>query len=153
KTAERIHRSYILVDGHNDIPYAMTDAGYDLVDNSDGLFQTDLALLKRGGVGAQFLSVWTDPAKYATNGATTRALKIIDAIYRGVDAHPHDLVLATSVAEIRRAKRDRKIAVLIGLEGGYAIDNSLGNLRALYRLGVRYMTLTHDRSTSWAGAA
>src|SRR5262245_36806343 len=93
KMAQRIHAHSILVDGHNDITGAMTDAGYDLGENSTGLFHTDLARLKQGAVSAQFFSVWIDPAKYFTNGGTTRALKMIDAIYRGAAAHPRDLVL------------------------------------------------------------
>ena len=152
KAARRIHARSILVDGHNDITGPMTDVGYDLGENSAGLFHTDLARLKQGGVGAQFFSVWIDPAKYFTNGGTTRALKMIDTIDRGVAAHPRDLVLAASVADIRQARRDGRVAALMGIEGGYAIEDSLETLRAFQRLGVRYMTLTHTRSTSWAGA-
>ncbi len=152
KIAQRIHARSILVDGHNDITLYMTDAGYDLGEHSSGLFHTDLSRLKRGGVSAQFFSVWIDPAKYATNGATGRALKMIDAVYRNVAAHPSELVLATTVADIRRAKRDGRVAALLGIEGGYAIEDSLETLRAFHRLGVRYLTLTHSRSTSWAGA-
>jgi membrane dipeptidase len=152
KTAQRIHARSILVDGHNDITLYMTDAAYDLGQNSAGLFHTDIARLKQGGVGGLFFSIWIDPAKYFTNGATARALKKIDAVYRGVAMHPRDLVLATTVEDIRRAKRDGRIAALMGIEGGYAIEDSLETLRAFHRLGVRYMTLTHTRSTSWAGA-
>jgi membrane dipeptidase len=152
KSAQRIHARSILVDGHNDITGALTDTDYDLGEHSAGLFHTDLDRLKQGGVGAQFFSIWIDPAKYATNGAATRALKMIDAVYRAVDAHPMDLVLATTVADIRRAKRQGRMAALMGIEGGYAIENSLETLRAFHRLGVRYMTLTHRISTDWAGA-
>ena len=152
KTAHRIHARSMLVDGHNDITLFMTDAGYDLGEPSAGLFHTDLGRLKRGGVGAQFFSVWIDPILFATNGGTARALRIFDAVYRAVDAHPKDLVLATTVADIRRAKRQGRVAALMGIEGGYAIENSLETLRAFHRLGVRYMTLTHRLSTDWAGA-
>src|SRR6478672_2032466 len=89
KTADRIHARSILVDGHNDITMYMTDANYDLGESSAGLLHTDLARLKKGGVGAQFFSVWIDPAKYATNGATSRALKMIDSVYHAVAAHPN----------------------------------------------------------------
>jgi membrane dipeptidase len=153
QTAERLHARSILVDGHNDITMYMTDAGYDLAEPSEGLFHTDLARMKRGGVGAQFFSVWIDPDKYATNGGATRALKIIDAVYRAVASHPDQLAMATTVSDIRSAKRQGRIAALLGIEGGYAIEDSLENLRAFYRLGVRYMTLTHRIPTSWAGAA
>lgn len=140
------------MDGHNDITLYMADAGYDLGEPSAGLFHTDLPRLKQGGVGALFFSVWIDPAKYATNGGTARALKLMDAVYSAVDAHSDKLVLATTVADIRRAKRQGRVAALIGIEGGYAIEDSLETLRAFHRLGVRYLTLTHTRSTSWAGA-
>jgi membrane dipeptidase len=153
KTGRRLHERSIVVDGHNDITGAMTDANYDLGESSAGLFHTDLARLKKGGVTAQFFAVFIDPKKFYTNGATSRALEIIDAVYRATAAHPHELMLATTVADIRRAKRDGKVAALMGIEGGYAIENSLAKLRDFYRLGVRYMTLTHTRSTSWAGAA
>src|SRR5687768_12340773 len=100
KSAQRIHDRSILVDGHNDITLFMSDAGYDLAEPSAGLYHTDLARLKEGGVGAGFFSLWIDPAKYATNGAATRALKLIDTVYQAVAHHPRELVLATSVDEI-----------------------------------------------------
>jgi len=152
KITRHLHARSILVDGHNDITGPMTDAGYDLGEHSTGLFHTDLARLKAGGVNAQFFAVWIDPAKYATNGGAVRALKIIDAVHRAVAAHPNELILATTVADIRRAKRNRQLAALMGIEGGYAIENSIEALRAFHQLGVRYMTLTHTLSTSWAGA-
>jgi membrane dipeptidase len=153
KVAKGIHSQAILVDGHNDITEYMTDVrGFDLAESSVGLLHTDLGRLKLGGVSAQFFSLYIDPDKYATNGGTARALKMIDAVYRTAEAHPKQLVLATTVADIRRAKREGRIAALIGIEGGYAIEDSLETLRAFHRLGVRYMTLTHNRSHSWAGA-
>jgi uncharacterized protein (DUF885 family)/microsomal dipeptidase-like Zn-dependent dipeptidase len=153
KAAQRIPTQSIVVDGHNDIALYMTDAGYDLAESSSGLFHTDLPRLKQGGVGAQFFSVWIDPEKYGSNGGTARALKMIHAVHHSVAAHPDELRLATTVAEIRQAKDDGRIAALIGIEGGYAIEDSLETLWAFHRLGVRYMTLTHRLSTAWAGAA
>lgn len=131
----------------------MTDAGYDLAEPSAGLFHTDLDRLKQGGVTAQFFSIYIDSSKYATNGAAARAMRLIDSIYRAAEAYPERLMMATSVADIRQAKRKGRIAALLGIEGGYAIEDSLGVLRGFHRLGVRYMTLTHSRPTSWAGAA
>lgn len=151
--AARLHSHAILVDGHNDIPHFMLDARYDLGEPSVGRYHTDLNRLKAGGVGAQFFAIWIDPALYATNGAAVRALKLIDAVQQNVAAHPQQMAFATSVADIRQAHRDNRIAALMGIEGGYAIEDSLELLRSFYRLGVRYMTLTHTRSTSWAGAA
>jgi len=78
---------------------------------------------------------------------------MIDAVYRAVERHPHDLMLATSAAEIRKAKKQGKIAALMGIEGGHAIENSLATLRQFHRLGVRYMTLTWNNSNDWADGA
>ncbi len=83
-------------------------------------------------------------------GSAKKALEFIDLIHRLVEAHPKDLVFADSVAGIRQAKKDGKIAVLIGIEGGHAIEDSLGALSSFYRLGVRYMTLTHTNTNDWA---
>lgn len=153
KTVRRLHARSILVDGHNDITGMMADAGYDLGEPSAGLFHTDLDRLERGGVTAQFFSIYIDAAKYATNGAAARAMTLIDAIHRAVEMHPKRLALATRVADIRRAKRDGRVAALLGIEGGYAIESSLELLRGFHRLGVRYMTLTHSRPTGWAGSS
>ncbi|MBA3766676.1 MAG: membrane dipeptidase, partial [Acidobacteria bacterium] len=108
--------------------------------------------MKQGGLTAEFFSLYVK-RWYATNGgAARRAIDMVDAVYRAVERHPNDLVLATSAADIRRAKRQRKIAALMGIEGGHVIENSLGVLREFYRLGVRYMTLTWNNSNDWADA-
>ncbi len=78
---------------------------------------------------------------------------LIDVVYRAAERYPNQLMMATSVADIRRAKRDGKIAALMGIEGGHAIENSLSALRDFYRLGVRYMTLTHNNTNDWADSA
>lgn len=152
-SARQVHANAVLVDGHNDILTYMADSGFDLGTSSAGLLHTDLTRLRQGGVTAQFFSVFVDPDKYQTNGGAARALKLIDTVYRTVEAHPAEMMLATRVEEIRQAKREGKIAALMGIEGGYAIENSLEALRSFHRLGVRYMTLTHTASTGWAGAA
>ena len=147
-----IHRRAIVVDTHNDILSMMTDDNYDLGTSSAGKYHTDLARMKQGGLTAEFFSVYID-RKYATQGGSARrALDMIDYVYRAVERHPTELMFATSTADIRRAKAQGKIAALMGIEGGHAIEDSLMALRDFYRLGVRYMTLTHNNTNNWADA-
>ena len=152
RRALAIHRSSIVVDTHNDILSFMTDDNYDLGVSSVGKYHTDLARMKQGGLTAEFFSVYID-RKYATEGGSARrALDMIDYVYRAIERHPRELMFATSTADIRRAKAQGKIAALMGIEGGHAIEDSLMALRDFYRLGVRYMTLTHNNTNNWADA-
>ena len=152
--ARTLLRSAILVDGHNDLPWAVRTnkaapgdvAAYDLRTTTSG--QTDLARLKLGGVGAQFWSVYI-PGETGSGFARTQ-LEQIDIARRIIAHYPDNLRFATTVAEVRAAHRAGRIASLLGMEGGHAIEDSLGALRAYYDLGVRYMTLTHNVHTSWA---
>jgi membrane dipeptidase len=152
--ARKLLRSAILVDGHNDLPWAVRTnkaapgdvAAYDLRSTTSG--QTDLARLKVGGVGAQFWSVYI-PGETGSGFARTQ-LEQIDIARRIIARYPDHLRFATTVADIRAAHRAGRIASLLGMEGGHAIEDSLGALRAYYDLGVRYMTLTHNVHTSWA---
>ena len=155
--AVRLHRNAIVIDTHNDIPSVMYAAHVDL-GNKSPWQHTDLARLKTGGVTGVFFSIYVDSelAEKPTplgGGPLRRALDLIDTSYRQVERYPQDLLLATSAADIRRAKREDKIAVLMGVEGGHAIESSLGALRGLYRLGCRYMTLTHTNTNEWADSA
>jgi membrane dipeptidase len=108
--------------------------------------------MKQGGLTAEFFSVYIKPWYVANGGAARRTLDMIDSVYRAVERNPNDLMLATSVADIRRAKKQNKIAALMGIEGGHAIEDSLPTLREFYRLGVRYMTLTWNNTNNWADA-
>lgn len=152
--ARKLLGSTILVDGHNDLPWAVRTnkaapgdvAAYDLRKPTSG--QTDLARLKLGGVGAQFWSVYI-PGEIGSGFARTQ-LEQIDIARRIIAQYPDRLQFATSVADIRAAHRAGRIASLMGMEGGHAIENSLGALRAYYDLGVRYMTLTHNVHLDWA---
>jgi len=151
--ALKLHRSAIIVDGHNDIPTIMVDDNYDIATPSAGKYHTDLARMKQGGMTGEFFSIYVD-GKYAKEGgAARRAMDLIDVVYRAAERYPNQLMMATSVADIRRAKRDGKIAALMGIEGGHAIENSLSALRDFYRLGVRYMTLTHNNTNDWADSS
>src|SRR5215203_6415316 len=162
KRAVALQKRAIVVDGHNDIPTFMADEDYDIGVPSAGKYHTDIARLKQGGMTGEFFSIYVDrqyatpdwvSKNYATQGGSARrALDLIDVSYRMIEKYPRELLLATSTADIRRAKKEGKVGVLFGIEGGHAIENSLPALREFYRLGVRYMTLTHNNTNEWADA-
>lgn len=154
--AKAIHRTVPMIDTHNDLPGAIRDgANNDLSRmNPDGplpKIDTDIPRLKLGMVGGQFWSAYV-PASLVKGGGATYALEQIDVIHRMVAQSP-SLGFARTAADITRLHAQGKIASLIGIEGGYAIENSLANLRMFADLGVRYMTLTHGGNTAWADAA
>jgi membrane dipeptidase len=156
--AKRILRQTPLIDGHNDLPWRIREDSiargnvdaYDLRKHTPG--HTDLDRLKRGMVGAQFWSVYT-PGEYRDSGYARVQLEEIDIARRVIAKYPDRLALALNTDDIRRDFKQGKIGSLLGLEGGHAIENSLGALRAYYDLGVRYMTLTHNVTLDWADAA
>jgi len=143
-----------VLDGHNDLPWAIREnpqaprdvVAYDLRRPTPG--HTDLARLRQGGVGAQFWSVYVPPGA----DAARTELEQIDIARRVIERYP-ELALATSADELERAMQAGRIASLLGMEGGHAIEDSLGALRAYYDLGARYMTLTHGKTLDWADAA
>lgn len=146
-----------VVDGHNDLPWAARErVGYDWdrLDLAAGGLptHTDLPRLREGGVGAQFWSVFV-PATLQGDAAVAATLEQVDAVHEMVRRHPDDLVLATSRAEVEHARAEGRIASLMGAEGGHSIDSSLGTLRMLHALGVRYLTLTHNDNVPWADSA
>ena len=146
----------LVIDGHNDLPWAhRQSAGYDL-DRADIAepqpdFHTDLPRLHAGGVGGQFWSVYV-PSSLAGEAAVTATLEQIDFVHRLIDRYG-ELVLARSADEVRLAMESGRIASLLGMEGGHSIGESLGTLRMMHRLGVRYMTLTHNDNVPWADSA
>jgi len=149
-------RDHPLVDGHNDLPIAMYElCGYDLdaVDLSGDVpkLHTDLPRLRAGQVGAQFWSLWV-PAKPASE-AVRRTLEQIEFVHRLVARYPDQLALASTADEAEAAFRAGKVASLLGMEGGHSIEGSLGVLRIMRTLGVRYMTLTHNDNVPWADSA
>jgi membrane dipeptidase len=157
--AMKIHKKAIIVDGHNDITSPMVDDDFDLASNSRGKyhgdgdpFHTDISRFKEGGMTAEFFSIYVSGADYQKGGKMRRAMDLIDATNREVEKHPNDLISCTTASEIRKAKKQKKVCALMGIEGGYAIENSLYALRNFYRLGIRYMTLTHNVSHDWADA-
>jgi membrane dipeptidase len=146
-----------IFDGHNDLPWEirmaegapMDVAAYDLTAPVPG--HTNLALLNSGGVGAQFWSVYI-PGEYADSGFARLQLEQIDIARTMIERYP-ELVLAGTADEVEKAMSEGRIASMLGVEGGHAIENSLGALRAYYDLGARYMTLTHNVTLDWADAA
>jgi membrane dipeptidase len=149
---ERVHRSVLLIDTHNDVT-SETVRGLDIgMRRKSG--HTDIPRLREGGVGAVFFAAYVAASYVEGNRAPRRALEMIDTIRHDiVGRYPDHFALATSVDEIVAAQRAGKIAALIGIEGGHAIEDSLRLLRAYYALGVRYMTLTHSNSNLWADSS
>ncbi len=156
--AKRILASTPLIDGHNDLPWAIRrdsaapmDVGaYDLTKRTPG--HTDLERLRRGMVGGQFWSVYV-PGDVADSGYARIQLEQIDIARRVIAMHPSHFQLALTSRDVRDAFKRKRIGSLIGMEGGHVIENSLGALRAYYALGARYMTLTHNVTLDWIDAA
>jgi len=149
--AQKLHFSAIVVDTHDDTTQRFLDGKFDL-GARNSLGSIDIPRMKEGGLGAIFFSVWI-PSKITGPEAVNRAMTQIDAVREQVRAHSNDLVLATTATEIREARRQGKIAALIGVEGGHMINSNLGVLRSYAALGVRYMTLTHSGNDEWADAS
>ena len=150
--ALQIHRRAVVIDTHNDVTTPMTNDDFDLSGTPPTPYRTNIERMKKGGLTAEFFSLYIKPWYVEHGGSARRTLDMIDSVYRAVERHPRDLMFATSVADIRRAKRQGKIAALMGIEGGHAIEDSLPTLREFYRLGVRYMTLTWNNTNNWADA-
>ncbi len=156
--ALRIHASATLVDGHNDLPWALRERSGDLLRLADirrpqPKLHTDIARLRKGNVGVQFWSAFVPASTIRSKDAVRKTLEQIDIIHRMVKRYPDTFEMADTVEDIKRIRKKGKIASLIGVEGGHSIDNSLGVLRAYHKLGVRYMTLTHSETLDWADSA
>lgn len=147
-----IHNSAILIDTHNDVPMKVLK-GYDIAMPAPK-GSTDLARLKAGGVDAVFFAAYVPAAEARKGAAAEYCRSAIKAIREDIVAkHPRDFVLARTADEILAAGRQGKIAALIGIEGGHAIENSLDKLREFFQLGARYMTLTHSNTNGWADSS
>ncbi|MER5719284.1 dipeptidase [Streptomyces sp. NPDC002132] len=156
ETARELLREFPVVDGHNDLPWALREqVAYDLdardiAGDQRAHLHTDLPRLREGGVGAQYWSVYV---RSDLPDAVPATLEQIDCVQRLVERHPEHLRAALTAADMEAARAEGRIASLMGAEGGHSIANSLGTLRGLYALGVRYMTLTHNDNVDWADSA
>jgi membrane dipeptidase len=157
--AMKLHQSSIVIDTHNDVTSAILDEGFDLgqsgIVNGRIKTHTDIARLKTGGMGAQFFAVYVGKEFVSKKpeeggGAARRALDMIDAVYDQVKKYPDTFEMAYTADDIRRIRKAGKIAALMGIEGGHAIEDSLHALANFHRLGIRYMTLTHTNTNNWA---
>ena len=150
-------REHPVIDGHNDLLWALRhrhNYDFDAVDigeRQDGLVHTDLPRLREGGVGAQFWSVYVPSTMGAE--AVGATLEQVDAAYRMIERYADRMALATTADEVEAAWAVGRVASLLGAEGGHQIDGSLAVLRMYHRLGVRYLTLTHNDNVAWADSA
>ena len=149
--ASQLHRRAIIVDGHCDTPYRLHRHNVH-IDEHDTEAQLDLRSLVESGITASFFAAYVPPA-YAGRGAAKFAHHLIDLIHREVERRPDVLAFCTDTKGIRQAKRDGKAGIMIGVEGGHAIEDSLDILRDLYRRGARYMTLTHVNTNNWCDSS
>ncbi|MGW5334013.1 dipeptidase [Streptomyces bauhiniae] len=154
--ARALLREFPVVDGHNDLPWALREqVAYDLgardiAGDQGAHLHTDLPRLREGGVGAQYWSVYV---RSDLPDAVPATLEQIDCVTRLIERYPAELAPALTAADMEAARASGRIASLMGAEGGHSIANSLGTLRGLYALGVRYMTLTHNDNVDWADSA
>jgi membrane dipeptidase len=149
-----IHRRALMIDMHADTVQFIIDEGADINQRLETT-HLDAVRMREGGLDAQFFSIWVEPQFYGAGGerAIARADEQIAAIRALAERYPETWVLATSAADIRRAARDGKLAALLGLEGGYPIDDRIENVERYYQMGVRYMTPVWTVSLSWAGSS
>ena len=158
EAARALHQRALVIDGHNDLPWELRSQGslsFERLDLSKPIpsAHTDIPRLRQGGVGGQFWSVYV-PASTAYDGtALVATLEQIEMVHAMIDRYPETFELALTVDDVERIHAQGKIASLIGVEGGHCIENSLSVLNQLYRLGARYMTLTHSDSLDWADSA
>ena len=147
-----VHARAIVVDSHDDTTQRLLfEKGFDLGTRHEN-GNIDIPRMREGGLDALFFSIWV-PSDVIGPIAVKRAMQQIDSVHEAVRLHPNDLVLATTAADIRRAASEKKIAALMGMEGGHMIDNDMGTLRDFARLGVRYLTLTHFKNNDWADSS
>ena len=146
---QTIHRTALIIDAHADTPQRLLDDSWDFTSPDLGPGMMSLATARQGNLAAQIFAVWVEPTEHAGNYAQ-RALALIDAVHQQIRCRPESLTLALTPADILAAHAAGKFAILLSVEGGHAIENSLALLRTFFRLGVRSMTLTWANSNDWA---
>jgi len=148
--AKKLHFRSVLVDTHNDIPSTAIDGGLRFDQSLKHKTHSDLQRMKEGGVDAQFFSIWCDGNM---KNPFAWANREIDTVMAWAERNPSAMMMATSVSDIKKAVRQKKLGALLGVEGGHMMENDLNKLDALYKRGVRYMTITWNNSTDWATSA
>jgi membrane dipeptidase len=153
-----VHAAGLLFDGHNDLPWQMREIGSSSFDVFDirldqPKLHTDINRLRKGGVKAQFWSVYVPAKADQTGEALLQTVQQIDLVHNMVKRYPDVFEMAANVDDVERIAKSGKIASMMGIEGGYSIESSLANIQRLYDLGCRYMTLTHSKSLEWADSA
>ena len=150
--AKQLHERAIVIDSHDDTTQRLLfDKTFDIsVRQKNG--NIDIPRMREGGLDGLFFSIWV-PADITGMPAVKTATALIDSVHKAVRAHPNDLMLATTAADVRRAASERKIAALMGMEGGHMINDDLGQLRKYAAAGVRYLTLTHFKNNNWADSS
>ncbi len=151
KIAQQVLERAIVIDTHADTPQMMLDEGYDLADPASP-YMISIPKMRAGHMGAEFFSIWVD-VKWPANDLIHRALDLIDVVDTQLGRHSDALAVARTAADIERLHTQKKIAILMGVEGGHIIQDDLRVLDIFYRLGVRYMTLTHTANTGWADSS
>jgi membrane dipeptidase len=146
-----VHRSALVIDSHADTPQRFVDEHFDMSDPLQG-GQLNLDSARKGNLGAEFFSIWVEPEQYKGQYAR-RTLELIDSVRQQVLKHPKEMIFVATPGGIELAHHERKLAVLMGIEGGHSIENSIPLLRQYYALGVRYMTLTWSNSNGWADSS
>jgi membrane dipeptidase len=151
--ARQIHNAAIVVDTHADTPQRFLDEKFD-IGNTDPKDQGHISLdkVRTGNLGAEFFSIWVEPNTNQGRFAQ-HTLDLIDSVYEQAARHPDRMTMAFSVADIERAHKEKKLAALMGIEGGHSIENDIHLLRDYYRLGVRYMTLSWSNTNEWADSS
>src|SRR3954463_8307338 len=147
--AKQLHERAIVIDSHDDTTQRLlSDKSFDISKRQKN-GNIDIPRMRDGGLDALFFSIWV-PSDVTGTKAVNTANALIASVHKAVAAHPNDLMLATTAAEVRQAAAQHKIAALMGMEGGHMINDDLGQLRKYAALGVRYLTLTHFKNNNWA---
>ena len=148
----KLHQRAVVVDTHNDFPNQSIEKNVSFDQHLKGITHSDLKRMKEGGIDVQVFSIWSDGTFGAGKGFA-RANRQIDSLYAWTNRNPSAMMITKTVADLKKAVRQKKLAVMMGVEGGHMIEDSLSYLDRLFERGVRYMTLTWNNSTSWASSA
>ena len=152
-TPAQIHTSALVIDTHADTPQRFLDQSWDFITSPLGPGHLNLATAQAGNLAAEFFALWVDPAHTPAGRYAHRTLALLDGVLEQVRLHPTELALCLTPADIVAARASGRFAILLGIEGGHSIENSLALLRIYHRLGVRYMTLTWANSNEWAASS